>query len=64
MVELRSLLRPVAVAQLLSILGESSQHHHDHAALLPDHLPEVGGGVGKGAGGGDVRRVARVMVGL
>lgn len=64
MVELRSFLRPVAVAQLLSVLREPSQHHHNHAALLPNHLPEVRGGVGKRACSGYVGWVARVVVGL
>lgn len=64
MVKFRSLFRPVAVAQLLSVLGEAREHDHDDAALLPHHLPEVGRRVRHRAGGGDVRGVAGVVVRL
>ena len=64
MVKFRSLFRPVAMAQLLSVLGEAREHDHNDAALLPHHLPEVGRRVRHGAGGGDVRGVAGVVVRL
>lgn len=64
MIQFRSLLRPVAVAKLLSVLGEAREHDHDDAALLPHHLPEVGGRVRHGSSCRDVCRVAGVMVGL
>lgn len=52
------------MAELLPVLREPSQHDHDDAALLPHHLPEVGGGVRQRTRGGDVGRVARVVVRL
>lgn len=64
MVKLRSFFRPVAVAELLSVLSESREHHHDDAALLPHHLPEVRRRVGHRTGCCDVRRVARVVIRL
>lgn len=64
MVKFRSLFRPVAVAELLSILGEAREHNHYDAALLPHHLPEVGCCVSHGAGRCDVRGVAGVVVRL
>lgn len=64
MIQFRSLLRPISVAKLLTVLSEASKHDHHDAALLPDHLPEVRGGMGEGSSGCDVCRVARIVVGL
>ena len=63
-IELGALVRPVAMAHRLALLRQSRQHHDHHAALLPDELPEVGGGLGQRALRRYVRRVARVVVGL
>lgn len=41
------------------LLGEHDDHH---GSLLPDHLPEVGDGVGHGALADDVGRVPGVVV--
>lgn len=63
-VDFGALFGPVAMAELLAVLGETGQHDHDHAALLPHHLPEVRSRVRKGTGGGNVRRVTRIVVSL
>lgn len=60
----RWFFRPVAVAQLLSVLRQAREHDHDDAALLPHHLPEVRGCVSHRTGCGDVCWVARVVVSL
>jgi hypothetical protein len=63
-VESGALLRPVPVAHGVAVLGQSGQHHHHDASLLPNHLPEVGDRLLKRALGGDVSRVAGIVVGL
>lgn len=64
MIEFRSLLRPIPMAKLMTVLRKSCEHHHDDAALLPYHLPEVGRGVRQGTRCSDVGGIARIVVGL
>ena len=64
LVGLAALFRPVPVTQVQAVLSEASQHDDDHTARLPDHLPEVRFGVGQRPLCYDVRRIARVVVGL
>ena len=61
---LGALGRPVAVAELEAVVLEPREHHDDDAALLPDHLPEVGHGAGEGRLAHDVGRVAGIVVNL
>lgn len=63
-VEFRSFLRPIAVTLGVSFLGESRQHYHDNATLLPDQLPEVRGGVRQRSLRGDVGGAPGVMIRL
>ena len=61
---LGSLGRPVSVAELQAVVLETGQHHDDDAALLPDHLPEVGHRAGERGLAHDVGGVAGVVVNL
>ena len=63
-INLRALFGPIAMTQREGVLGETGEHDDDDAALLPDHLPEVGGCAGQGALGRDVGRVPGVVVRL
>ena len=62
MILFRSFLRPISVAELVSVLSQLGQHHDDDAPLLPNHLPEVGYGVGHGTLRNDVGRVPGVVI--
>lgn len=64
MIELRSLLRPITMAKLLTVLRKPCEHHHDNAALLPYHLPEVGRGLRQWTRCRDIGWIARVVIGL
>ena len=50
------------MTQLVAVLRQFGEHHDDDTALFPDHLPEVGHGVGHWALGDDVGRVPGVVV--
>lgn len=64
MIEFRTLLRPIPMAKLITVLRKPCEHNHDDASLLPYHLPEVGRGVRQRTRCGDIGRVARIMIGL
>lgn len=64
MVELTALLGPVMMAESMAVLVKFGEHDNNDAALLPHQLPEVCRGGGQGALGGDVGRVAGVVVRL